>query len=171
MINDDTNQGNGNGDIGGETNQGNGNGDIGDETNQGNGNGDIGGETNHGKESVILFGSVDCIDYKQKILYEFKVVDHIKDIHFIQLCLYMYLHKTKCKNDKLYKGYTKSSLDETEWLYVLYNIRSNEYFNLNFSLETCKSVFDILLKYKKNGIGGKCDDATFLETNKIFYLK
>jgi hypothetical protein len=62
-------------------------------------------------------------------------------------------------------------LDETEWLYVLYNIRSNEYFNLNFSLETCKSVFDILLKYKKNGIGGKCDDATFLETNKIFYLK
>lgn len=131
----------------------------------------INDQTNTGNESVILHGSVDCIDYKQKILYEFKVVDHIKDIHFIQLCLYMYLHKTKCKNDKQYNGNTKSNLDETEWLYVLYNIRSNEYFNLNCSLETCTSVFDILLKYKKNGIGGKCDDATFLETNKIFYLK
>lgn len=35
-------------------------------------------------ESTELSGSVDCIDRKNKILYEFKVVDQLQDVHFLQ---------------------------------------------------------------------------------------
>jgi hypothetical protein len=41
-----------------------------------------------------LFGFCDCIDNDNNIVYEFKCTTEIKKEHYVQLAIYMYLHKT-----------------------------------------------------------------------------
>lgn len=42
-----------------------------------------------------LSGFIDCIDLKKQTLWEFKCVSLVKDTHFLQLAIYIYLFETK----------------------------------------------------------------------------
>ncbi|ARF10270.1 UvrD/REP helicase [Hokovirus HKV1] len=43
------------------------------------------------KNTLVLYGSIDCVDYNKKIIHEFKCVENILPEHYLQLALYGYI--------------------------------------------------------------------------------
>lgn len=60
--------------------------------------------------------------------------------------------------------------DET-FKYVLYNIRTNEYFNVEYIKDDCDAIYNILMDYKKNGRSKKPKDDQFLKENRAIMFK
>lgn len=97
-----------------------------------------------------LIGFIDCIDFKNNIVWEFKFVDKVTQEHFLQLTLYAYL----ISNHVDYK--------HQNFKYFIYNIKKNQTFELkienNNLIEIVRSIF-----YHKYGKKIKISDEKFLE--------
>ena len=84
-----------------------------------------------------LVGFIDCIDYDNNILYEFKVVQKLQKEHYLQLALYMYLYELN-----------KIDENKTETKYVLFNIVTNEYMIVKCNLDKLRKIVEYLIKTK-----------------------
>lgn len=107
----------------------------------------------HGR---ILSGAVDCIDLDNKIVYEFKCTQTTKREHFIQLALYMYLHKYR-DADMFQQNAVKQP-----YSYVIFNIFTNEHFTISCTDESLKWIVNTLMheKYKS---ASRVSDELFIE--------
>lgn len=91
-------------------------------------------------KNKIINGYADCVD--GDTLYEFKCTSAIEAEHLLQLALYMFLFE--CKT------------------YRIYNIFSEEMFELSASREKLKEMMAYLINYKFTSLK-KTDDEEFLE--------
>jgi hypothetical protein len=101
-----------------------------------------------------LIGYIDCIDDNN--IYEFKCVQQIETEHFLQLAIYMYQIEKINKN----KNYN----------YYLYNILTDELFQVKCTLNNLIKIVEILIKHKYFN-KEKIDDNTFLKNNLIIKNK
>ncbi len=100
-------------------------------------------------EKYNISGYADCIDKHNNILYEFKCISELKDEHFIQLAIYMYLDLAKgIKNRK----------------YILYNILTNEYIELISNYSKLLEMIKYIITSKTSSY--KIDDITFFNNLK-----
>ena len=83
-----------------------------------------------------LVGFIDCIDYDNNIVYEFKCVKKLQKEHYLQLALYMYLYELNKIDEK------------TETKYVLFNIITNEYMIVKCNLDKLRKIVEYLIKTK-----------------------
>jgi hypothetical protein len=137
-----------------------------------------------------IIGYYDCLDNNN--FYEFKCVKEIKNEHYIQLAIYAYLYEVNNNNiirklqdetdelNKLQNDFdalmrincieTKTSELKTQKNYYLYNILSDELFQINFSFENLETMVHNLINYKyyNNHI---MNDDMFLEKNLIILQK
>lgn len=104
--------------------------------------------------SKNLNGFIDCIDYNKNIVWEFKCVDKVTNLHFLQLALYAYLFESKNITNDIIKKYE----------YYLINIKKSEIFKINFDFEQLKKIVDQLIvnKYFKKNFK---NDNEFLQEN------
>lgn len=109
------------------------------------------------KYNRIITGTIDCYDEKNNIIYEFKCVQNLTNEHFLQLLIYMYLHK-------------HNEPENTTAKYVLFNIYTNEYYEIKCGIdelnELIADIFD-----EKYGDKKPLDDTTFLKNNNEIRLK
>lgn len=131
-----------------------------------------------------LLGRIDCIDRKNKTVYEFKCVDKLEKIHYLQLGIYMYMYeinklliikeaeldlKSETNKDNICKLEKKITEYKSKTKYVLYNILSNEYNSIEceFSdlVEVIKKIFYYKFTSKKY-----ITDEEFVENNKQIYV-
>jgi len=110
----------------------------------------IGKTFNLDEKEITINGSIDCINSEN--VWEFKTVTNLGKEHFIQLACYAYLleieEKTSAKNRK----------------YFLYNILSDEKYEIIFEKEKIKKMIDLLLSSKfSNNISG----SVFKKKTKI----
>ncbi len=75
-----------------------------------------------------IVGVFDYIDHKQ--LFEFKCVQKLENEHFLQLAVYMYINKKK---------------QSSNYKYYLYNILSDEMFEIQCSLTKLVEMIDMLI--------------------------
>jgi hypothetical protein len=94
--------------------------------------------------SYIINGIIDCISGNN--VFEFKCVDNIDYVHYIQLALYKYISDSYDSN------------------YFLLNIIDNSCYRVDITYENCKILVDILLDKKTEG-PQKIDDDEFLRNN------
>lgn len=96
--------------------------------------------------NITLSASIDCIDIENKIIYEFKCVNQIQQCHFLQVAIYMYILQ-----EKMYEQYN----------YRLYNILSNECWDISCNKEDLKYIMKTLYEYKFNQ-QNKLSDIEFI---------
>lgn len=109
------------------------------------------------KYNRIITGTIDCYDKENNIIYEFKCVQTLTNEHFLQLLIYMYLHKHDEPNNTTAK-------------YVIFNIYTNEYFEMKCDIDE----LDILIANIFNNKYGEkktLDDDTFLKNNNEIRLR
>jgi nucleoside-triphosphatase THEP1 len=87
-----------------------------------------------------ISGYVDCIDYDNRIVYEFKCVKELKREHFIQLAIYMFLIESNIK----YK--------DLNFKYYIFNILTNELIQINCDFNNIQEIIQILLNHKHKNI-------------------
>jgi hypothetical protein len=98
----------------------------------------------------VISGCLDCIDKKNKTIWEFKFTNDLKSEHFIQLAIYKYI-----LNLKNYK-------------YKLFNIKTNELCEIDVSNSDLKKIIDLLI----NDIDNKDKtDEEFLKYNIDIFKK
>jgi len=137
-----------------------------------------------------IIGYYDCLNNNN--FYEFKCVKEIKSEHYIQLAIYAYLyevnnnniisklqHETdelnKLQNDfdalmKINDIETKTNKLKVQKNYYLYNILSDELFQINFSFENLETMVHNLINYKYYN-NNDMNDEVFLEKNLIILQK
>ena len=98
-----------------------------------------------------LIGFVDCIDRNR--VYEFKCVNKLENEHFIQLAIYAYL----IEYDNLLWNY------DIEYSYYLYNILSDEMYQINIDFEKLKIMIEFLIKKKYYSDSEKIPDKIFIK--------
>ena len=98
-----------------------------------------------------LIGFVDCIDRNR--VYEFKCVNKLENEHFIQLAIYAYL----IEYDNLLWNY------DIEYSYYLYNILSDEMYQINIDFEKLKIMIEFLIKRKYYSDSEKIPDKIFIK--------
>ena len=173
---------------------------------------DLDGETELHKRKLKAY--FDCLE--NNVLWEFKCVKTIKKEHFLQLAIYMYIHKISQSNtnsnvmigdivkirysiaillgkvsgfynNKIYVtcGSRKIKINRNNIMenltkrdkntinnfeYKLYNILTDEVYNLSSELDNLKLMIDYLIKYKfyRNT---KTSDNEFLISKKKIYNK
>jgi hypothetical protein len=102
-----------------------------------------------------LIGIIDCIDFDNHCIYEFKCVQKLKKEHYLQLALYMYLFKLNYEKDKKF---------------ILYNILSNKNIEIQCSLDDLKLIINKLI-YHKYIMKNYLSNQEFLNFNQnIFNL-
>jgi hypothetical protein len=92
-----------------------------------------------------IIGSCDCIDSSS--LYEFKCVAKLELEHYLQLMLYMYLHKSQNPDDSK--------------KYILYNILSDEMIQIDCDIDVLEKLVKKIIKTKNNGLD-KISDKEFV---------
>ncbi len=100
-----------------------------------------------------LVGFIDCIDscedgYK---IFEFKCVNELKQEHFIQLAIYVYINEI-----------TNGGINEKPNRYFLYNILDDEMYEVLFSLDNLKDMLEYLI-YNKYYNTKSITDKEFLD--------
>ena len=137
----------------------------------------------------------DCLENNK--LWEFKCVKALKNEHFLQLSIYMYIHKDifqkkqeKKKqliygNDSLatWQGpdifklfFNKSgpiltenvSVNENTYQYLIFNILTNEIYQLDADLDSLREMIEYLIHYKYYS-SIIITDKQFIERNKLIY--
>lgn len=98
----------------------------------------------------VIKGVLDCLDEGNKTIWEFKFVNDIKSEHFIQLAIYKYI--TNFKNYK----------------YKLFNIKTNELFEIKVSISNLDIIIDLLMKDINNK---KKSDEEFINDNINIFNK
>ena len=94
---------------------------------------------NHMIEGKNLVGFIDCIDNNK--IYEFKLVNELKDEHKIQLCIYIYLF---CLNKKI-----ETDEELKKYNFYLFNIKNNNIIEMKTTVEKVKKIYDEIVDYKK----------------------
>ena len=96
-----------------------------------------------------LVGYIDCIDDTN--VWEIKCVKVLRSEHFLQLAIYMYMYmKTTSKN----------------FNYLLFNVLTDEIYQLNSNLSDLEEMMDYLIKFKYYN-NKELTDKEFLENNEI----
>lgn len=118
------------------------------------------------EHNKVLVGAIDCISKSQSQstsdVWEFKCVKEIKDEHFIQLAIYCFLiHTTQPNPDQL------KIPSNNPFNYYLYNILSDEMFQLHITPEQAKEVVDQLIITKFQSNNQKSDQEFFEICNGI----
>jgi hypothetical protein len=103
---------------------------------------------------TILTGVFDCIDLEHNTVYEFKCVQRLEKVHYLQLAIYMYMYETIKKKDAVTK-------------YVLYNITSNEYMEVSCPLEDLRSIVQLFI-YSKSMNNKPDTDSEFIEKHRKY---
>jgi hypothetical protein len=101
-------------------------------------------------ENQEIYGRIDCQADSQ--IWEIKAVRDLKKTHFIQLALYAFLAETEHPGGS----------------YYLFNVRTNEVYQILFRLENLAQILRLLLSYKLTG-GLRKEDLVFRE--KILKIK
>jgi hypothetical protein len=87
----------------------------------------------------IIYGSIDIIDHKNKIVYEIKTVGMLSTEHLVQLSLYMYLY------------------DKSDYRYILYNIITDRAYEIKYDKRGIIDAVEFLMyeKYSDRKISDK----------------
>jgi hypothetical protein len=141
-----------------------------------------------------IIGYYDCLDIREDNhnFYEFKCVKEIKNEHYIQLAIYAYLYEVNNNNiirklqdetdelNKLQNDFdalmrindieTKISKLKSQKNYYLYNILSDELFQINFTFENLETMVYNLINYKYYN-NNDIDNDVFLKKNLIILQK
>ena len=137
-----------------------------------------------------IIGYYDCLNNNN--FYEFKCVKEIKNEHYIQLAIYAYLYEVNNNNiinklqdetvelNKLQNDFdalmmindieTKTTDLKAQKNYYLYNILSDELFQINFTFENLETMVHNLINYKYYN-NNDINDDVFLEKNLIILQK
>jgi hypothetical protein len=137
-----------------------------------------------------IIGYYDCLNNNN--FYEFKCVKEIKNEHYIQLAIYAYLYEVNNNNiinklqyeivelNKLQNDFDAlMKINDIEIIinklkahknYYLYNILSDELFQINFSFENLETMVHNLINYKYYNNNDMNDDV-FLEKNLAILQK
>jgi len=129
-----------------------------------------------------LIGYIDCVDEENNIVYEFKCVKQLNKEHYIQLALYMYMYELnkinhiKEEKEEIIKKISLSEknlilhkeLYNIETKYVLYNILTNEYMNVECEFKKLKKIIECLI-YSKYITNKPITDDDFIKLNKKIY--
>lgn len=106
-----------------------------------------------GKNTVIN-GFIDCFDYAENNLFEFKCVNELKKEHYLQVVLYQYLiENPTIPNDSI--------KDTNNCKYYLFNILTNQLLQIKCS--NAEEVVLTLLEHKTTPVERE-DDETFIKT-------
>ena len=132
----------------------------------------------------------DCIESDK--LWELKCVKSLKNEHFLQLAIYMYIHKENCNKKKIQKqrfldvgnnfdimnffinsdtcnnGLTDNTFND--YHYYIFNIITDEIYELTGDLESLKEMIEYLINYKYYS-SLVISDKEFLENNLKIYNK
>jgi len=98
---------------------------------------------------ININGAMDCIDSFNNTIYEFKFVNELLVEHYIQLSLYMFLHKNKDSK------------------YYLYNIKTNEKIQLVYDYNKLTKIVELIYNNKRNINIDKNDDEFKNECDSI----
>ena len=101
------------------------------------------------KKIRILQGYVDCIDHKNKSIWEFKCVSEIDRSYFLQVLMYKYL-----------VDHSDSSLKD--YNYYLMNILTNEIYHISVDENTLCELVSFIFMHKY-GTPEKSSDSEFLK--------
>lgn len=102
-------------------------------------------EINYKYLGVNINGYIDCIDNNN--IYEFKCCQEIKEEHFLQLAIYMFLNKSN-----------------NQFKYYLFNILNNEQYEITALDDNLNKMLEFLIKYKyNNNYKVNCED--FINNN------
>ena len=128
-----------------------------------------------------IIGSIDCIDNNN--IYEFKCTKEISNDHYIQLAIYMYLYETALLEnfndaiDKVTRTDIKDNLQEKisaikkkyeqERKYYLFNIFTNEIYEIKSTLNKLKEMMGYLIKQKYFTKINKSDKDFIEEMNNL----
>lgn len=99
--------------------------------------------------SRTLNGFIDCID--KDTVWEFKTVQHIQPVHYLQLAIYAYMYYMSMETGKNFK---------------ILNINDGHKYILEASIEDFKRLFEYVYNYKFSKIL-PIDDATFVSKMAI----
>lgn len=80
-----------------------------------------------------IMGYIDCIDGDN--VYEFKCVQSLTELHYIQVVMYMYLHRHQQTSNQKYN-------------YYLFNILTNELVLIDVTDEHLKIIIELIKNYK-----------------------
>lgn len=97
----------------------------------------------------VINGYIDCID--NDTVWEFKTVQRIEPVHFLQLAIYAYLYYMNMETGKSFK---------------ILNINDGTKYILEGDISNFRQVFEYIFTYKF-AKPVEIDDETFIETYKI----
>ena len=110
----------------------------------------------------VLMGSIDCYDPDSNTVYEFKCVNELRDEHFLQLALYAFLFEYhKIKESLEIKNKTK---------YKLFNVITNECYQISASFEDLTSIVNILVS-RHHFPRTPISDENFMTINENIMMK
>jgi len=105
-------------------------------------------------KNTEIVGFIDCIDNDKNIIYEWKCVDEIEDIHYLHLAIYAYMNETKKIKMK----------DNTDYKYCLYNVLTDELNELIINYKQLKKIVAYIIIKKNAKI---CSDDEFFKNLKL----
>jgi hypothetical protein len=117
------------------------------------------------KNKITINGYADCIDYDNKNFYEFKCVKELKNEHFIQVIIYMYLFETNASNETNETSET-SETNELEYNYYIFNILTDELIQIICSYENICKIIEILINNKSKTYVKECDEVFYRKIYK-----
>lgn len=113
--------------------------------------------------SVDLVGRIDCLDRKNNCVYEFKATQELKDEHYLQLVIYMYLYeKNKEKVDSESTDEYIREIERSPTRYILYNILTDEKVEISCDIDKMEKHIQHLIYLKNHPEKSKTDEE-FLE--------
>ena len=117
------------------------------------------------KKTII--GKIDCVD--DKSIYEFKCVKEIKKEHFLQLAIYMYMHK----KDLIKKYRDQHDVDEVpidelnKYHYYLFNILTDDLYEILCSMNELHNIIIILINEKHKNLNKVSNEEFVYENSQI----
>jgi hypothetical protein len=110
--------------------------------------------------NITLVGYIDCIDKNidKNAVYEFKCTKQLEDQHFLQLALYAFM---------LEVNEASISLNPLKKHYYLYNILSDEQYEITFTNKGLKDLFTYLIYEKYSNNSNNSDEDFFLSLKII----
>ena len=103
--------------------------------------------------NITINGDIDCFDFKNNNIFEFKYVNDISYEHIIQLAIYGYIYLKTSKITR--KNSTK---------YYLFNIKTNQCLQLFLNINDLEDMMRIIMNNvtRKNEV---IDDESFIKNN------
>jgi hypothetical protein len=108
-----------------------------------------------------ICGQYDCCD--SNCIYEFKCTNKLEKEHYLQLAVYMYIHKMNQYNKTLASNSEQNDIIHDNFRYFLYNILTDQLDEIYCDLNKLKDMIYFLLYHKYTNIK-KISDQEFIET-------